>query len=47
MVASQEIVFAVSGSNRLALCFDKKPDGKIVIPFRFKDKIEVYEIELF
>ncbi|CRH55214.1 Uncharacterised protein [Chlamydia trachomatis] len=48
MVASQEIVFAVSGSTgRLALCFDKKPDGKIVIPFRFKDKIEVYEIELF
>ncbi|SGA27402.1 Uncharacterised protein [Mycoplasmopsis arginini] len=46
MVANKEIVFAGSGPQK-ALCFDKKSDGKIVIPFRFKDKTEVYEIELF
>ncbi|WP_427867557.1 hypothetical protein [Mycoplasmopsis arginini] len=47
MASNKEIVFAVSNSQRLALCFDKKEDGKIVIPFRFKDKTTIYEIELF
>ncbi|WP_282456465.1 hypothetical protein, partial [Mycoplasmopsis arginini] len=48
MVANKEIVFPFPASNnRLALCFEKKEDGKIVIPFRFKDKVEVHEIELF
>ncbi|MDP4043201.1 hypothetical protein, partial [Mycoplasmopsis arginini] len=46
MVANKEIVFPGFGIRK-ALCFEKREDGKIVIPFRFKDKKEVYQIELF
>ncbi|MGX9339498.1 hypothetical protein ACWXVO_02050 [Mycoplasma sp. 1890] len=46
----KEILFA-SNSNkknsRKALCLEKKADGKIVLPFKFKGHSTIYEIELF
>ncbi|WP_330463167.1 hypothetical protein [Metamycoplasma gateae] len=48
MLKSKEIEFpGDANSSRKALSFDKKTDGKIVIPFRFNGKTTIYEIELF
>ncbi|WP_444705053.1 hypothetical protein ACT1UH_00655 [Mycoplasma sp. 332] len=50
LVYEKEIIFPTNKtgkSARKALALELKSDGKIVLPFKFKDHTKVYEIELF
>ncbi|MGX9357681.1 hypothetical protein ACWXVJ_00610 [Mycoplasma sp. 773] len=50
LVHEKEIIFPTNKtgkSARKALALELKSDGKIVLPFKFKDHTKVYEIELF